>query len=134
MRQLTLIDTSSWVEALRKDGNAQVRQRVQNLMLEECAAWCEMILLELWNGARGDYEKKMLRELEHEMISLSITTDVWNLAKELARKCRKAGQTVPSTDLLIVACGLFHHVLIDHQDNHFDVILQIHQKNEPLSE
>jgi len=124
MKQLTLIDTSSWIEALRTQGNAQVRQRVKSLMLEEGAAWCEMILLELWNGARGNYEQKMLKELEREIICLPTNQEVWSLSKELAKKCRKAGKTVPSTDLLIVACGLKHNVPIEHQDKHLDVIIQ----------
>ena len=75
MNQLTLIDTSNWIEALRSQGDINVRQRVEHLMLEECAAWCEIILLELWNGARGNYEQKMLKELEQEIICLPIHQD-----------------------------------------------------------
>ena len=125
MKQLTLIDTSSWIDALRINGNAKVRQRVESLMLEECAAWCDMVLLELWNGARGDYERKMLKQLEQEIICLTTDKEVWDTAKELSKKSRKAGQTVPSTDLLIIACGLRHNALMEHQDKHFDIILQL---------
>ena len=66
MRNTTLIDTSSWIEAFRTSGDPIVRQRVENLMLEGKAAWCEMIALELWNGAKGDAERKMLSELERK--------------------------------------------------------------------
>ena len=31
---LTLIDTSSWVEALRRQGDKQVRERVHKLLVE----------------------------------------------------------------------------------------------------
>ncbi len=126
MASATLIDTSSWIEAFRTTGDQVVRQRVENLMLEGKAAWCEMVSLELWNGAKGNAERKMLSELEREMIVLTTTSKVWGLAKNLAQKCRKSGKTIPSTDLLIVSCGLVNEVSIESQDKHFDIIMKIH--------
>ncbi len=122
---LTLVDTSSWVEALRRQGDEVVRGRVHKLLVEGQAAWCDIVLLELWNGARGDYEKKQLGQLEQEMICLPTTSFVWEKARLLARLCRKNGVTVPATDLLIVACARTHEVGIEHQDAHFAAILQL---------
>lgn len=122
--EAVLIDTSSWIEALRQSGNAEVREKVANLMLGGRAAWCEMVIVELWNGARGNYEKQRLKELEKEIILLKITSDVWKTAKELAQKCRQAGQTVPSADLVISACAIFYNVSIEHCDDHIDFILK----------
>ena len=102
---MTLVDTSSWVEALRSDGSSDVRQRVRQLLIEGQAAWCDLVSLELWNGARGEYEKKKLAELEKEIPCLSTTDGVWRLARELARKSRDAGKTAPAADLVISACG-----------------------------
>jgi hypothetical protein len=31
---------------------------VRDLLLNGMAARCDMVAVELWNGARGDYEKK----------------------------------------------------------------------------
>ena len=62
--KLVLIDTSSWIEALRVSGRTDIRQIVLNLMIEGCAAWCDMVALELWNGARGKDEKQKLLALE----------------------------------------------------------------------
>ena len=121
---LTLIDTSSWVEALRRRGDEEVRERVHKLLVEGQAVWCDMVLLELWNGARGDYEKKRLEQLEQEMICLPTTPSVWEQARLLARLCRENGGTAPATDVLIVACARTHEVDIEHQDAHFAAILQ----------
>jgi predicted nucleic acid-binding protein len=118
-----LIDTSSWIEALRKSGRLEVRERVKKLLLDGRAAWCDMVAVELWNGARGDYEKKKLVELEKHLPCLPAAADVWQLARSLAQRCREGGHTVPSADLVIVACGLSHHVSIEHCDEHFDVII-----------
>jgi predicted nucleic acid-binding protein len=120
---VTLVDTSSWIEALRSDGSPEVRQRVHRLLIEGQAAWCDLVSLELWNGARGNYEKKKLSELEKEITCLQTTDEVWRLARELAKKSREAGKTVPAADLVILACGLFHKVEIEHCDQHFDFIL-----------
>ena len=93
------------------------------MLINGMAAWCDMVAVELWNGARGDYEKKKLMELEKQITCLPTTVDVWQLARNLAQRCRKAGHTVPSVDLVIAACGLFHKVSIEHCDEHFDRII-----------
>jgi len=128
MQSLTLIDSSCWIEALRVSGNTEIREKVKDLLVEGRAAWCDMILLELWNGARGDSERKMLSDLKEEITMLPISDEVWSLARRLAGKCREEGKSVPSTDILIVSCGLENNTEIEHQDKHFDVILKIHAK------
>jgi predicted nucleic acid-binding protein len=120
-----LVDTSSWIEALRSDGNPAVRQRVRQLIIEGQAAWCDLVCLELWNGARGEYEKRKLAELEKEILCLNTTDEVWAFSRELARRSRKAGKTFPASDLLISACGLVHRVEIEHCDQHFDLIKKL---------
>ncbi|MBI4684287.1 MAG: PIN domain-containing protein [Nitrospirae bacterium] len=124
--QVVLIDTSSWIEALRQTGRGDIRQKVSHLMAEGIAAWCDMVAVELWNGARGDYEKQKLSELEKEIICLNTTPEVWQTAKVLAQRCRKQGQTVPSSDLVITACALHHGVDIEHCDSHIEFILKVH--------
>lgn len=127
--KITLIDTSIWIEALRKTGLSDVRERVRILMIEGRSAWCDLVAVELWNGAKGDYERKWLAEYENEIICLPTTKDVWELARELARSCRKSGKTVPVSDLVIASCALFHNAEIEHCDTHFDSILGVYQKN-----
>jgi predicted nucleic acid-binding protein len=126
-QSLTLIDTSSWIEALREKGSIEIRERVRELITDGQAVWCDFVLLELWNGAKGEYEQKKLRELEKEIPSLSTTDKVWELAQDLARICRKAGTTVPPADLLIAACAFHHNASIEHNDSHFDLIQKIYQ-------
>jgi predicted nucleic acid-binding protein len=124
--EVVLVDTSSWIEALRVSGDRDVRQRVFKLMVDARAAWCDMVAVELWNGARGDYEKQKLSELEKEIICLQITSEVWRTARILAQKCRQAGRTVPSADLVIAACALTNHAGIEHCDAHIDFIFKVH--------
>ena len=55
------------------------------MVLSGDACWCPIIRLELWNGARGDHEKKVLRDLEGRLQELEIGPEVWSSACDLAR-------------------------------------------------
>ena len=126
--EVTLVDTSSWIEALRLNGRENIRERVKLLLIDGLAAWCDMVAVELWNGARGDYEKKKLAELEKEIVCLPTTDEVWHGTRELARKSRRTGHTVPSADLIIASCAIYHGVKLEHCDAHFDLIMDLQLK------
>jgi predicted nucleic acid-binding protein len=126
---MVLIDTSSWVHMLRADGDKAVRARVEALLENGSACWCPLIRLELWNGARGDRDKKALRDFEHRLPELPITVEVWDRAYSLAQKARAAGATAPASDVLIAACAQFHGVALDHADSDFDRLIAPDPKN-----
>jgi predicted nucleic acid-binding protein len=121
---MKLVDTSAWVEYLRP-GLSEVGERVEELLLEDEAAWCDMIMLELWNGARGTEEKRKLAELSAVAPRLETTTAVWELAHKLAVRCRDKGKTFPAADILVAACALHHGVELEHKDAHFKEMLPI---------
>jgi predicted nucleic acid-binding protein len=115
-----LIDTSAWIETLRPSGDPSVRARVSALTTEDRAVLCDLVRLELWNGARGAGEHRLLRELEQQLETVPTTPEVWDLASALARSARGKGLTVPATDLLIAACAKLHGLGLIHCDTHFD--------------
>jgi len=122
---MKLVDTSSWIEQLRRCGEAVVRARVENLLSSGEAAWCAIVRLELWNGARGEAEHKVLREMEGAIPVLEIGPPVWDQAVRMAVSARTKGITVPASDLLVAACARHHEVAIDHYDGHFDLIASL---------
>jgi predicted nucleic acid-binding protein len=122
---MVLIDSSSWIESLRQSGRVDVRTRVHDLMIAGQAAWCEMVRLELWNGARGAREKKALQHLEPTITHLTIDDAVWNIAIPLAEAARDAGITAPAADVLIIACARHHRVKVEHCDKHMAAIESI---------
>jgi predicted nucleic acid-binding protein len=121
---MKLVDTSAWVEYLRP-GLSQVGERVEDLVLDDEAAWCDMVMLELWNGARGQEEKRKLAELSAVAPRLETTVEVWDLAHRLAVRCRDKGKTVPAADILVAACAAHHKVELEHKDGHFDAIMPL---------
>jgi len=122
---LLLIDTSSWIHLLRPNGDPAIRLRVERALQSGDACWCAMIRLELWNGAGGDREKKVLRDFEKLLPELSIDDAVWQVAFELARRARTAGVSIPATDLLIAACARHHSADLEHADSDFTHLANI---------
>ena len=121
---MTLVDASSWIEFLR-GRESEPGRRVKALLARGEAAWCDLTLVELWNGAQGRAEKAALEELESE-VPLSPTNEaVWVAARRLARLCREKGVTVPSVDIVIAACAVQHGLGVEHNDSHFDRILPL---------
>lgn len=116
---MLLIDTSSWIHLLRPNGDAAVRARVERALQAGEACWCPVVRLELWNGAGGEREKKVLRDFEKLLPELAIDNDVWRAAYELARRARAAGVSIPATDILIAACAKHHDAKLEHSDSDF---------------
>lgn len=123
-----LVDTSAWIDALRRDGDPDVRALVRAATVEGRAVLCDMVLLELWNGAHGAGEQRLLRELERDLEKVPTSPDVWETALDLARTCRSGGVTAPATDLLIAACAEHHGLDILHRDSHFDSIARVRRQ------
>ena len=119
---MVLVDTSAWVHFLRPDGDPDVRTKVEAALKAGTARWCAPVRLELWNGAGGERERKVLREFERLIPDLAIDAATWNDACDLARQCRAAGVTVPATDILIAACARLHGADLEHADGDFDAI------------
>jgi len=122
---VVVIDTSSWIEMLRSEGRADIRERVNAHLRAGEACIVPMVRLELWNGARGEREKRALRDLEDALPELELTADVWDEAFELARRARSAGLTAPASDILIAACARHYGASIDAVDNHFMELLRL---------
>jgi predicted nucleic acid-binding protein len=122
---MTLVDTSSWVQAMRPNGDGATKARVADLLERGVAAWCNMVRVELWNGIGDSREKKQLRQFEAELPVLPIDERVWEEAVGLAVASRGRGITAPAADLVIYACAKVHEVQLEYYDKHFDLLPRI---------
>jgi predicted nucleic acid-binding protein len=115
-----MLDTSIWTRALRRvGGDPVVRSRVERLIAASEAAWCDIVLLELWAGVRDDVERRHLTKLSAAVRRLPITDEVWSLAFRVADVGRSSGVTAPANDILIFACARHHGATLEHRDDHF---------------
>ena len=110
---------------LRESGREDVRERVNAHLRNGDACLVPMVRLELWNGARGDRERKVLREFERSLPELEMSAQVWGEACELARRARAAGLTVPTADILIAACARHHGAGIEAADMHLSELARV---------
>ena len=121
---MKLVDTSSWVEYLR-GLESEAGKRIEVLVLSRQAAWCDMTLVELWQGVRGAKEKRELAEMEKEIDLVPVNPSVWRLASKLALRSREKGITAPLSDIVIAACAVAHDLELEHCDKHFNDLLPI---------
>lgn len=116
--EAVLVDTSCWIEAMRRRGDPEIRARVASLVEEGAARLADLVRLELWNGVRGEDERRFLTELETVVETVPTTDQVWVEARSLAVRARATGLTVPATDVLISAVARVHQLELFHRDDH----------------
>lgn len=117
---ITVIDTSCWIEAMRERGDDAIRQRVGELLQSGRARFTDIVRLELWNGLGTADQRRFLGELEDLVETVPMTPAVWSEARALAERSRRVGVTVPATDLLVFAAARVHGLALLHRDAHFD--------------
>jgi predicted nucleic acid-binding protein len=122
---VVLVDSSSWIHFLRPNGNPVVRARVEAALAAGEACWCPLVRLELWNGAAGDRDRKILRDFEAVLPELAIDDEVWTTAYDLARRARAADVSVPATDLLIAACARRYGAELETADSDLERLVAI---------
>jgi predicted nucleic acid-binding protein len=123
--ELTVIDTSCWIEAMRERGDATVRRHVAALLESGAARFTDMVRLELCNGLAGADQRRFLRDLEDLVETVPTTAAVWAAARALAEKARAGGVTVPATDVLVFAAARAHGARLLHRDAHFDMLADL---------
>ena len=117
---MILIDTSSWMHLLRPSGDPGARRRVEAALSAGEACWCPIVQLELWNGARGRHEQRVLRRFEAALPSLPMDEEVWSTACDLARRARSRGLTISAADIAILACARRHSARLESADTDFE--------------
>ena len=116
---VTLIDTSAWIEALRPKGNAKITEQVDALLQSGNARFCEPVILELYNGAKGKNEILKLREMVSAIPTLQTTEAIWKESYASAISFRERGLTIPNIDILIYQVAKHYKVGLLSVDAHF---------------
>jgi predicted nucleic acid-binding protein len=117
-----LVDTSTWLLALRKEFVPEVKELLDRLLRENSVITTGIIKLEIIGGARTEYEFQRLKSRFNALDAVKTDEPVWQKACELGFALRRKGVTIPHTDILIAACSLQSGSVIVHADAHFDLI------------
>lgn len=118
---LILIDTSVWIQVLRKDPPRPLADLVRRAIVERRTATTGMVMLELLSGVRTE---RHYRDVADELRALRYlpAEEAWPEACRLSFRLRRHGVTVPSADVLIAGVAIVHGCVLLHADDHFPLI------------
>lgn len=116
---MVLVDSSVWIESLRRDGRLEVKLALEGLLEEYEAAWCGPVKLEVLGGARPQEREEL--EAHFSCIPYFPMADAaWDSAKALAWRLRDHGCAAPWNDILIAALSIKADCRIYAIDKHFE--------------
>ncbi len=118
---MVLVDSSAWIESLRRNGDVKVKLAVEGLLEAYEAQWCSPVRLEVLGGARLE-ERAHLGKRFSVIPYRSCQEDDWERAVALAWRLRTQGLTVPWLDVLIAAIAIHDGVRLYAIDTHFQEI------------
>lgn len=126
MGELTLVDTSVWIEFLRRPVDT-LPAVLGELIATETAAMCAPIEMELLLGPTDEVSLRRVERLVASQATLAIRSDTdFTDAAEIYRAVRRTGRTVRnSVDCLIAAIAIRHDVPLLHRDADFTVIGEV---------
>lgn len=120
---MKLIDTSAWISFINPNHGSHKNEELRALIQNGEAALCDLVQMELQGYKQS--EAKAIQLIVDTIPKLEHSTEVWDLACQLARKCRTVGKPVPYTDILIFATAQHHDCQVLHNDKHFDLLAKI---------
>jgi len=121
---MKLVDTSAWVEFLRRKGDAKAKHAVARLLQADQAAYTCPIRFELLSGAKADEENDLEQALALAQ-NYEFVLDDWRQAAMLERRLRAKGLTVPRNDLFVAVVAIRARLPIVCRDKHFDAVGKI---------
>ncbi|MGB9812175.1 MAG: type II toxin-antitoxin system VapC family toxin [Thermovenabulum sp.] len=128
-----LVDTSIWIESLKRNGDINIQQWMKKALLEERVVITPIIKIEILSGAISE---KQFFELKEELDSLTILDnkpELWEKTAYLNFILRRKGFNVPLTDVLISTWALIYDCVLVHQDRHYEMIKEIERNLKTLN-
>jgi predicted nucleic acid-binding protein len=121
---MKLVDTSVWVEFLRRKGDPTVKNAVARLLQADQAACTCPIRFELLSGAKASEEGDLEQVLALAK-NFRFEPEDWRAAAFLERRLRAKGLTVPRNDIFVAVKAIRLRQPVVCRDKHFDAIRKI---------
>jgi len=120
---MKLVDTSVWIEFLRRKGDPSVKQAVARLLQANQAAFTCPTQFELLSGANAGEESDLETafSLSHH---LPFEPEDWRQAALLERQLRSQGLTIPRNDLFVATVAIRTGLPVLCRDTHFNLAQQ----------
>ncbi len=121
---MKLVDSSAWVEFLRRKGDPKVKHIVARLLQVDQAAYTCPIRFELLSGVRAGEETDLEQAfaLSHHF---PFEQDDWREAARLERQFRARGLNLPRNDLFVATVAIRTGLAILCRDAHFSAAQKV---------
>lgn len=117
-----LVETSTWVLSLRKDGSPEAAAWLHEALKEEKVVMAPLVKVELLLGSRDKAHYDALKRELDVLPQLSTTDRVYEQTAGLAFNLWRKGRTIPLIDALIAAFAITHSCILVHHDRHYELI------------
>lgn len=117
-----LVDTSVWIEALRRDGRPEFRVWLKAALVEDKISMAPPVKAELLSGSVNEKQFDELRKDLEAIPLLRKHDEVWEYVARLNFVLRRRGINVPLMDALIASWAVVHKCALVHHDRHYEMI------------
>ena len=121
---MVLVDSSVWIEALRRRGRLDAKLAVQGLLDAYEAQWCTPVRLEVMGGARPEERGRLGHHFSTIPYRICTEQDL-DRALALAWKLRDHGLSIPWLDVVVAALALHDGSRLYTLDDHFARVAEI---------
>jgi len=122
---MVLVDTTVWIDFFASQPFTHVEVIEDLISKREDICISGVILTEVLQGIRKDYEYKRTRKLFENLIYLPMNYGTFIRSAEIYRTLRKKGITIRrSLDCMIAAVAIENSVPLLHNDRDFDPITE----------
>jgi predicted nucleic acid-binding protein len=121
---MKLVDSSVWVEFLRRKGDPRVKHLLARLLQVDQAAYTCPIRFEMLAGVRPDEENDLEQgfALSHHF---PFEQHDWTEAAGLERQLRAKGLSVPRNDLFVATVAIRTGLVVLCRDAHFSAAQKV---------
>ena len=121
---MKLVDTSAWIEFLRRKGDPKIKHAVARLLAADHAAYTCPVRFELLSGVKPG-EAADLQQVLVLAQNFPFEAGDWTAAAQLERQLRGKGLTIPRNDLFVAVVAKRTGLAVVCRDAHFDVLRKI---------
>ena len=121
---MKLVDTSVWIEFLRRNGDPSAKRVLAQLLQVEAAAYTCPVQFELLSGAKPN-EEDDLRDVLALSRHFQFEQADWRAAALLERQMRVKGLIIPRNDLFVATIAIRAGLVLVCRDNHFNLVQKV---------
>ena len=116
---MILVDTSVWIESLKRRGENERRELLSILDRDELAT-TGLVMAEVLQGAASEKEYEELHERLLAPYFFEDTHEVWERAARVSYELRRRGEETALSDMVIAMVALENDLEVYAKDSDFD--------------